>query len=397
MKPVVKYTVVALLVLAIGGGLTYLLIANAREAEKVERPVVLRAVEVLVVEPGSVDIMVPSQGEVKPITRTQLTAEVGGKVIEVSENLKAGMRVSEGAILLVIDPTNYKAMLAQAQANVADAKLALANEQARADQAERDWERLGEGRPASDLVLRKPQLESARAMVESAAAAMEKAEADLMRSEIRAPYDGVVEMRSVDLGAYVPPGTPVATIYQSGAFEIRLPVSIREARFVKDPAAESVDVVIRSSLGEAAGVWKAKVVRSEATIDSRTRSVYLVAEVEADAMTSGGGLRLMPNLFVQAEVEGKRFDNVIRVPRRSVYGVSRVLTVDKDDQLRFRDVKVLWETAEEVFVTEGLESGDRVCLTSFSDVVEGTQVEVAKVSKSSDESEVSETVDGAGL
>jgi len=273
----------------------------------------------------------------------------------------------------------------------------LANEQALADQAKRDWERLGEGRPASDLVLRKPQLESARAMVESAVAAVERAEADLERSEIRAPYDGVVEMRSVDPGAYVPPGTPVATIYQSGAFEIRLPVSIREARFVKDPATESVDAVIRSSLGEAAGVWKAEIVRSEATIDSRTRSVFLVAEVDSVGMTSDAGVRMMPNLFVQAEVEGKTFENVIRVPRRSVYGASRVLTVDDDDTLRFREVNVLWETAEEVFVTEGLEAGDRVCLTSFSDVVEGTRVEVAESSKSSDESEKSETVDGKDL
>ncbi len=397
MNPVAKYTIISILVLGLGGGLAYLLIANGREAEKVERDVILRAVEVLVAEPSSVDITVPSQGEVKPITRTQLTAEVGGKVIEVSENLKAGMTVSKGEVLLVIDPTNYKALLAQARANEADAKLALVNEQARADQAKRDWERLGEGRPASDLVLRKPQLESASAMVESAVAAVDKAEADLRRSEIRAPYDGVVEMRSVDIGAFVPPGTPVATIYESGAFEIRLPVSIREARFVKDPATSQVDAVIRSSLGEAAGVWQAKVVRSEATIDPRTRSIYLVAEITSDAMTSDEGVRLMPNFFVQADVEGKTFDNVIRVPRRSVYGVSRVLTVDKQDELRFRDVKILWETADEIFVTGGLESGDRICLTSFSDVVEGTKVEVAEAIKSSGESEVSESVYGEDL
>lgn len=397
MNSVAKYTVISLLVLMIGGGLTYLLIANGREAEKVEREVILRAVEVLVVEPASVNITVPSQGEVKPTTRTQLTAEVGGKVIRVAENLKAGMTVSKGEVLLVIDPTNYQALLAQAKANEAEAKLALVNEQARVDQAKRDWERLGEGRPASDLVLRKPQLESASAIVKSAVAAVDKAEADLRRSEIRAPYDGVVEMRSVDLGAYVPPGTPVATIYQSGAFEIRLPVSIREAQFVKEPSANSVDAEISSSLGESSGVWKAKVVRSEAMIDPRTRSIYLVAEVHAEGMTSDEGVSLMPNLFVQAKVDGKTFDNVIRVPRRSVYGVSRVLTVDDDDRLRFREVKVLWETADEIIVTEGLNSGDRVCLTSFSDVVEGTKVEVAKSNKSSDEFEDSETVKGENL
>ena len=64
---------------------------------------------------------------------------------------------------------------------------------ARAEQAVRDWEKLGLNRDPSDLVLRKPQLVSARARITAAEAAVDKAMRDLERTEIRAPYDCRIE------------------------------------------------------------------------------------------------------------------------------------------------------------------------------------------------------------
>ena len=386
MKDSIKYTLASLFVLILGAVFAAALVIGGREPEKNEREDVRRAVEVLEASPSTVKISVPSQGEVKPVTNTQLTAEIGGQVLKVSDSLRAGLEVKANDVLMVIDPTNYQAAHAQSKAALADAKLALANERVLAEQAKRDWERLGGDGEPGELVLRKPQMESAEAKLASAEAAVSKAAADLKRTEIRAPYDGVVVERQVDLGAYVAPGTPLAKLYRSGIFEVRLPLSTREAQFVSDPSSSEVGVVLSATLGRQTAEWQADVVRSERVIDPRTRSVYLVAEISGDALHSDAGGELMPNQFVQAQIDGRSFDKVMRIPRRSVYGANRVLLVDEKDQLRFREVEVLWETRDEVFVSKGLNAGDRVCLTSFSDVVEGTVVDVSAVKSANGDS-----------
>ena len=122
-----------------------------------------------------------------------------------------------------------------AEAILAQAQLRLEEEEARAEQARRDWEKLGDGDAAGSLVLRLPQMAEARAVAASAAARVEEAKRDLERARIRAPYAGRILDKRVDVGQYVTPGTVLARIYAVDYAEIRLPLTSTEVGFVKLP------------------------------------------------------------------------------------------------------------------------------------------------------------------
>ena len=156
-------------------------------------------------------LFVETQGRIEPARRTQAASEVMGRVIMVSPKFKAGGVFSTHEIMLETDGADYVAALALAESALVDAKLLLAQEQARADQAVRDWKKLGRGIP-SDLVVRKPQIASVKARIAAAEASVGKATRDLDRTKLRAPYPCRVEATFTDLGSFVSPGARLASL-----------------------------------------------------------------------------------------------------------------------------------------------------------------------------------------
>lgn len=332
-------------------------------------------VEVLPMTSGDIELQLPSQGMVEAKHVTTIAAEVGGRIIRISDKFEAGGEFAEGEVMLEIDDADYRANLAQSQSNLEEAKMNLENEKARAVQAARDWKSLGNGKPASDLTLRKPQLAAAEAKVEAATAAVAKAERDLERTKVRAPYAARIDSTRADLGAFVGTGTALVNIYSQGPYEVRLPVSLDDYAFVEQNAAGDPQAGADLHV-EAAGRqfrWSAKVVRSEGKIDRSSRSLYLVAEVDAEKDEAS---LLQPGLFVEAKVDGVTLKNVFRVPLQAFRNLEQVVVVSPDNKLYFRDVEVIRREAGHALVGKGLESGERVLLTELPDVVEQMTVRV---------------------
>lgn len=378
-------------ILAAGFAVAVLLWITRPEPEKNQEEDNLPATNVMIVEKGTHVFRIPSQGIVEADRRTRLAAEVGGKVASVSEKFEVGQRVTTEDVLVQLDDTDYKAGLAAARSALADAEAALANEEARARQAEADWRKLGRGGDPPDLVARKPQLRSARSRVESAGAEVERAAANLARATIRPPYEAVIASTSTELGSYLAPGGPVAEIFATGPYEVRLPLSIDEAGFLRTDASGSPTGGAELS-ASAAGItrsWGAEIIRSEGEIDRETRSLFVVARV-GDEQTEAG-VKMRPGLFVRASIEGRRVPGIAAIPFRAFRDLDTVLVVDPDDKLRFRDVTVLHREGEAVYVSGGLEQGERVILTEMPDVVEGMRVDPRLVASPLEEPEEADT------
>ena len=94
--------------------------------------------------------------------RAHLSAEIGGKVIFVSPKFDAGREFEKDELMIRIDATDYQAALAQAEAALADARVALDAELAKAEQARRDWKRQGNKDEPTALFLREPYVKSAK-------------------------------------------------------------------------------------------------------------------------------------------------------------------------------------------------------------------------------------------
>ncbi len=343
------------------------------EAEKKPVERARPVVEVLTLQPETVSLSLPTQGVIEPEKQSLLAAQVTGKVIWAAPQFKAGGEFQEGEELIRIEPSDFEAALAQARATLADAQLNLATEEAKRDQALRDWKALGKGGEPTDLVARKPQLESAKANVESARSNVAQAERNLDRTHIRAPYGLRIQEIQTEVGSFLNTGSGIAQVYALTPLEIRLPLSLDDYAFVgSDREGAAPKAHLHAQVAGRQFEWDAKIVRSEGEVDRQSRSVYLVAQVKPDSKDS----ILQPGLFVKAEVQGRTLENVFRVPLAAFLDFERLALVNEDDELVFRDVKVARRQGNEALVMEGLSAGDRVCMTAL-EVVEGMPVKVA--------------------
>lgn len=332
-----------------------------------ERPVPTVVTQPL--EIGRHEVRIESEGVVESRREVSLAAEVGGRVESVAEALEAGGEVKAGDVLVEIDAADYRAALAAAESSLAEARRELALEEARGEQARKDWEKLGRGEPG-DLVLRVPQIQSATARVGSARAEVERAARDVERTKIRAPFDGRVRQKGVEVGAVVTPGTMVAELFSDTELEVRLPFSLRDYGFLDQGALPEVE--LSATLGVERRVWPGRLVRLEGEVERETLSGYGIARV----LPAPEGDRFPPvGLFVDAVVPGRTLDEVAEVPRSVLRGEDEVWVVS-DGRLRRREVEVLRANRDALVVKGNFESGDRLLLTRLSAPVDGMEVRI---------------------
>lgn len=377
--------VLSLLILLAAGGLTHLLIKSRKPPVKIPVEKTIPVVEVVVVEPADVAIEIPSQGLVEPWKESRLAAEVGGKVIRVSPDLEAGANVEQGEILVELDTADLTAALESARARLAEAELALANEEASAAQAKRDWERLNLGGQPTPLSLRVPQLASARAGVAATAAAVAKAEHDVERASIRAPFAGRIRAKLVEVGMVVAPGTPVAELFSTDGYKVRLSVPVDDAVRVQRKEGKAPGVRFFTSAGGKTAEWIGEITRTEGNVDRSSRSLQFVGSIPPASMNSSIDIPLLPGLFVDAAIEGRVLEKVTRLPRVALLDDRRLLVVGKDNKLRFREVEIVWSDRKDIYVSGGLEPGERVCVTTVESVIDGETLVQAAGEKPTDE------------
>lgn len=383
MKTALK-VILPLLVLALGLTALGLLIMFRKPVQPRPTEVLPPLVESLVVSLTNHQFRVETQGTVQPRTRIQLSAEVSGKVMMVSPSFDAGGFFRKDDVLFRIQPDDFEAAVVRAEAQVAEAKYRLEFERAEASVARREWENLAGGDPPSALLLREPQVAQAEAALASAQAALDQARRDLQRTEIKAPFDGRVSEKNVDVGQFVTKGSPVARIYSVDIAEVRLPLSADQLAFVDVPLSYRGEplpaggpvVLLRGQLAGQTHTWTGRVDRTEGEIDTQTRMITVVAQVEDPYGRRGSGDQppLAVGLFVLAEILGKTAERVAVVPRAALRGQNQVLIVDDETRLRFRDVQVLRADRAQAVIGSGLSQGERICTSPLDVVTDGMRV-----------------------
>lgn len=365
----------------------FLLVSNPPAMEHQDRsnePQTL--VEVRAVSPRDYRIQIDSYGTVQPRTQSALVAQVSGQIVDVQPNFKPGGFFTDGEVLVTIDPRDYQADVKIAEAQLMDALQAQAQENARSEQALVDWSRLGEaGAAASELVLRKPQLEAARARVLSARAALTKAQLDLERTHIQAPFSGRVLAQLVDFGQVVNAGTALAEVYATDYFEVRLPLRNSDLAFIElpeDDFGEPVPVRLRSDLG-GAEIWQGRIVRTEGAIDRTARQLHVVAQIDDPF----GKFRSRPanavqrplkiGEYVTAQISGKLLPDALVIPSETIYQNSYVYIVE-NGELQRRDLEIAWQNGVETLLFAGLSAGDALVTTPLGQISSGTPVRVVK-------------------
>ncbi|MEE3202846.1 MAG: efflux RND transporter periplasmic adaptor subunit [Acidobacteriota bacterium] len=328
---------------------------------------------------------VTSQGTVQPRTESQLVPEIAGRITWVSSSFAEGGFFEEGDVLVKIDPFDYEQALISARSQLAQARLRLAQEQAEAEVAEREWNDLGRGDPRA-LTLRKPQLDEAQASIDAAEAGVTRAERDLERAEVVAPYAGRVRQKNVDIGQFVRVGDMIATVYAVDVAEIRLPLPDDQIAYLDLPLSyrggqQQIQpaVTLTTTFAGETHEWQGRIVRTESEIDPVSRMVHVVA-----AVLDPYAPRANPNqpplavgMYVEAEIEGRLIQNMATVPRAAVRGRNQVLVVSADEHLSFRNVDIFRSTTDAIYVRNGLSDGELVVISPLDTATDGMRVQIA--------------------
>jgi RND family efflux transporter MFP subunit len=333
-------------------------------------------------------LKVSSYGMVKPKYETELIAQVNGEIVELNEVFVRGGFVKKNQLLARIDPSDYQAALIDAQASMATAKAALEKELAQGKVAEREWKKMTDTSP-TELSLRKPQLAQELARVKAAQASVLRAERNLERTEIRSPYDAMVDSRDIGLGSFVGVGSKIGHVLATKIAEIRLPIADNQLEFLNDQGIGAKVNLVAVFAGKS-WQWDAEIVRSEGVVDSKSRMGYLVAELNDPYLLDSDNNTQAPLRFgsyVNAQVMGKNIAQATLVPRHLLSN-GKVAILDEDSKLLYVAIDIVRQQGNDVVVANGLADGDRLIISALDYPVDGMKLTLIGDKKKLEEKDV---------
>lgn len=404
--PVAQRTVlsVVLTVVLLGGGwLLHEWLTGMREAPtREERSARAVAVRVKPVVRTDYQETLVGYGRARALRGTRVAAEVPGVVRWLAPELQAGGSVRAGEELVRLDDRDLREALRSALARRSEAqaeakrlttdlettrkKLAISREELAASErevgriedlegrggatkSELDKERLRflvrqgavlelEGRDAAlEAQIERNRFESAE--LDAAIAA---AQLDLERAVVGAPYAGRIVERDVDVGARVAPGTVLFELVDVSRVEI--PVALPASRYGEIGVGAVASVRVGTGTEPRRGAIAR--VAPRVSTDDRTFFAYIVIENVA------GVAPVPPGAFVTAQVHGRRFTDVVVLPRTAFVG--RQVYVHHDGVARRKEPAIRCALPHVLIADGGLEEGEELILTNLEEIADGTRV-----------------------
>ena len=258
-----------------------------------------RAVSVMIPTVAIHTPIIKASGSMEVQSYVTMSSEVSGRVIQVSEALRAGGKFSKGEVLLKIDPYDFELRLEQAIADVASAEATLKLRIAESDAAQENYALLHGGKPVPALVAREPQKSQAEAQLDSAIARKKIAALALSRTEFSLPFDGYVTESSASSGQLLAQGQTFGRAFADSAVEANVAITTEELAVISPVKGRSAKLITNDQ------TYKASVDRVSAELDSKTRfgRIFLKAEE-----------KIPPGTFISVEIEGAAQENMISLP-----------------------------------------------------------------------------------
>jgi HlyD family secretion protein len=347
-------------------------------------------VTVFRVAPGRVEETVTNSkaGTVKTRRRAALSPEIGGRIEALP--VRKGDRVRKGQLLMRLASADYEAQVRLQQRSVEASHASEREACQRADQAERDLARtiaLAREKLVSQDLKEQVQTQrdaavsacqAARSRVEQGQASLDFARATRGKTELKAPFDGVVADIRGEVGEWItpsPPGVPIPALLElldPDAIYISAPLDEVDAGRVR--AGQEVRVTVDAYPGRPLAGRLARVAPYVIDVQQQSRTF----EVEVDLDDAAFARTLLPGSSADVEVILDARDGVLRVPSYALIDGKKALVL-KDDTLRAVPVEIglrNWSFAE---VKSGLAAGDAVVVSlDRADVKEGARAQVAE-------------------
>lgn len=304
-------------------------------------------------------------GITSPFRRATVAAEVGARIVE--RHVEPGQHVAAGDALVTVDAETLSIAVDEARATLDAREVDLAEAQRaldRGDELRRNGA-ISEGQH-DELGFAKKRAESTRTLADAALRRAQRARADAV---VRAPFAGTVERIEVQVGDYLSPAAPVATLADFARVRLRAGVTASEAARLTPGAPAEVSIPALGGYETTASVHSIGQMADETT---GTYPVELWLDNEDRAIR--GGMVGQVRMAAAAGEEGAL------VPRNAVLrrqGRLAVYVVEaRDGALRVyaQDVRVGQQQGDYVELLEGPEPGARVVVDGLFALTDGAVV-----------------------
>lgn len=417
-----------------GAAVVGLLVFNRGKPRRKPETEETRAVRVISVSAVDVVPRALGYGTAQPGFVWRAVSEIRGRVSEVHPQLKPGAVIREGEVLLRIDPAEYKLVIAQFEADVAQVNAQLAElaikeandrasleiEEAALTLADRDLDRVetllqrnaassadvdrqqrnvltqrqSVQRLQNSLKLIPQQNKSLQALLAVKKAGLGQAELDLAKTAIKSPFDcrlGKMEIE-IEPGQFLAAGQSLLEAHGTAFTEIEVQIPLDQLRTLIHPQhdiqlpvnmdAKTVlrlfdfEVIVRYRSGDFKAEWEGRVVRIREQLDPRTRTIGLVLAVDKPYEQAIPGKRppLVQGMYCEAELRGRVRKAQIVIPRSALHA-EHVYVVDDDNRLRRRKVEIAFAQSSFLCVRDGLQKGERLVVSDPTPAIEGLLTE----------------------
>ncbi len=293
---------------------------------------------------------VVSSGSLLAAEQIDLYPEVSGRITQL--NIREGQPVSKGTLLLKLYDADIKAQLQRLY-------VQRENAQRTEDRNKQLLQRGGISQQEYDIVVTN---------LKSANADIELTNANLRRTEIRAPFSGIIGLRNVSLGAYVTPQTLIARLQQTSSLKLDFSIPEKYGPSVRNgnPVTFTIDGIQQSFQGT--------VYATEPSVDEDTRNLRVRARV------SNNSSKLRPGTFAKVTLAIQNEKGLV-VPTQAVVPQTRgkQVVLIKNGKAVFKDVTTGIRTASAIQITSGVQAGDTVATTGLLFLKPDGPVKVAKV------------------
>ncbi len=299
-----------------------------------------------------------SIGTLAPVQGVTVSADADGSVIAIP--VESGALVKKGTLLVELDTSVEAAQLASAQAAATLAKL----------QRDRSVEL------SQKNTISQSEFDSARAQYDQAVAQVVALEATIERKRVRAPFDGRVGIRMINVGQYVSRGRELLSLQQMDPIYVNF--SVPQRHLASLAIGQTIDVVI-DAFPDAPFVDELSAIDPE--VDPSTRNIAV------QAMLPNARELLRPGMFAQVDVNLSQTDSVVVVPAtaiayasygNSVYVVEQVKGPDGAEYLGVRQqpVRLGSTRGDLVVITEGLKGGEQIVSSGIFKLRNGLAVQI---------------------
>ena len=345
-----QWLIAVALLVAAGAGIWAWESLTPETTEQSQRQRAVSKVNVVQPTTDQVTDSVSAVGNLKARDQIAITTEVNGRVVE--HNLAAGRRVTEGTLLLRLDDRQAQADVKVAEANLADARRQF-------DRAQR---------LQSNNSISQSQVDELRTVLNVAQAELEAARTRLDNHRIQAPFEGVIGLSDISLGAYLTAGTEITTLDSTDSMELSFAIP---ERFLGQ-------VQVGQSVTGTSPAYPNEQFSGE-LVELGTRINELSRTLPVRALIDNPQQKLRPGQFMAASLTLRQRQALV-IPEQAVMirGDESFVFVAVDGSARRVSVTLGSRSPGIVEVASGLTSDDRVIVTGQDRLSSGDRINVVE-------------------